>query len=113
MRTRWIAPSAAAVGVISILSHGMSAAQTPEKPGIEQTPQSPVIIRVGDRCWTRAEKQQGVVKVDACGRWYCGRADVKDIVEVRPNIAEVLNCTWRLEGDRCRCRRDTAGTTGR
>jgi hypothetical protein len=112
MRTRWIAPSAAAVGAIVILSHAMSAAQTPERPGIVQPPRSPVIIRVGDRCWTRAEKRQGVVKVDACGRWYCGRADVKDIIEVRPNIAEVLNCTWRLEGDRCRCRRDS-GTTGR
>jgi hypothetical protein len=103
---------AAAAGAVILLCQ-TSAAQTPERPSTAPSPRNPVIVNVGDPCWTRAERRKGVVKVDACGRWYCGRADVKDIIEVRPNIAEVLNCTWRLEGDRCRCRRDAAGPTSR
>ena len=70
------------------------------------------VVKVGDPCKTRTDPRSGVVKVDACGRWYCGREDVKDIIEVRPNIAEALNCTWRIEGTLCRCRRDAATTKG-
>jgi hypothetical protein len=72
----------------------------------------PTIVKVGDPCKTRTDPRSGVVKIDACGRWYCGRKDVKDIIEVRPNIADVLNCTWRLEGEQCRCRRNAETTKG-
>jgi hypothetical protein len=66
------------------------------------------IIKAGDACDRKTDKARGVVKIDACGRWYCGRADVKDIIEVRPRFAEEAGCTWRLEGTRCKCRRDPA-----
>lgn len=82
---------------LMFLSSGTAAAQSP----------TPTIVKVGDPCQRRTDTHVGVVKVDACGRWYCGREDIKDIIEVRPDIAEVLNCTWRLEGERCKCRRDT------
>jgi len=108
-----IACSRPAAGAILFLFCASAVAQTVERPPIRQPPQGQVVVTVGDPCRTRVERREGVVKMDACGRWYCGRADVKDIIEVRPNIAEVLNCTWRLVGDRCRCRRDAARTTGR
>ena len=65
-------------------------------------------IKAGDACPRKTDKAQGIVKVDACGRWYCGRADVKDIIEVRPKFGEEIGCTWRLEGQHCKCRRDPA-----
>lgn len=66
------------------------------------------LIKAGDACARKTDSARGVVKVDACGRWYCGRADAKDIIEERPRLAEELHCTWRLEGEHCRCRRDPA-----
>jgi hypothetical protein len=66
------------------------------------------LIKAGDACARKTDRAQGVVKIDACGRWYCGRADVKDIIEVRPRFAQEFHCTWRLDGEHCRCRRDPA-----
>jgi hypothetical protein len=67
------------------------------------------VIRVDDPCQRKTDKAPGAVRIDGCGRVYCGRADVKDIFVVWPNIADQLNCTWRLEDNRCRCRpRDSA-----
>jgi hypothetical protein len=66
------------------------------------------IIKAGDACDRKTDTARGIVKVDACGRWYCGRADVKDIIEVRPKYAEEVGCTWRLEDNRCKCRRSPA-----
>jgi hypothetical protein len=71
-----------------------------------RTNQAPVILKAGDPCRSRADPRPGVLKVDACGRWYCGRAEVKDIIEVRPDIAERLGCEWQLVGERCRCVRN-------
>jgi hypothetical protein len=68
-----------------------------------QTSQTPAILRVGDPCKSRTDPRPGVIKVDACGRWYCGRAEVKDIIELRPNIAAERGCEWQLDGNRCRC----------
>ena len=92
----------AAASLMFMLMGGAAAAQSP----------TPTIVKVGDPCQRRTDTRPGFVKVDACGRWYCGREDIKDIIEVRPNIAEVLNCTWRLEGEHCKCRRDAAPTKG-
>lgn len=66
------------------------------------------LIKAGDPCDRKTDKARGIVKVDACGRWYCGRADVKDIIELRPRYAEEVGCTWRLEDSRCKCRRGPA-----
>jgi len=61
----------------------------------------------GDACTRTSDARSGVVKQDACGRWYCGLTTVKDIFEQRPNIAAERGCTWRLEfssiGSQCRC----------
>jgi hypothetical protein len=82
-------------------------------PALSQTQPRPQqrqlkLIKTGDACDRKTDKAQGVVKVDACGRWYCGRGDAKDIIEVRPKYAQEIGCTWRLEDNRCKCRRHPA-----
>jgi hypothetical protein len=62
--------------------------------------------KLGDACQRHTDLRTGVVKRDACGRWYCGRTDVKDVIENRPNVAEEIGCVWTLQGDRCRCIRN-------
>jgi hypothetical protein len=113
MDTKTVAAAVIALGALLALSIAPAAAQTSERPTGTSPQRDPIVVGVGDPCWTRSEGRQGVLKVDACGRWYCGRADVKDIIEVRPDIAEALKCTWRLEGADCRCRRDAAGAIAR
>ena len=84
------------------------------RPATAQSPQArtPLELRVGDACTMRPDSRQGVIKVDACGRLYCGREDVKNIIEVRPNIAAQLGCEWQLVNQRCRCVRNPAPTQG-
>jgi hypothetical protein len=60
--------------------------------------------KIGDICTRRTDTRPGVIKRDACSRWYCGRSDQKDIIEIRPNWALETNCLWRLEGNACKCR---------
>jgi hypothetical protein len=60
--------------------------------------------KIGDVCTRRTDTRAGVIKRDACSRWYCGRSDQKDIIEIRPNWAMETNCLWRLEGNACKCR---------
>lgn len=71
------------------------------------------IVRSGDACQRKSDSRPGVVRIDGCGRVYCGKPDVKSLVEVRPTIADELNCTWRLEGNACRCRPNPSGSKGR
>ena len=59
--------------------------------------------RAGEQCIRRTDRIEGVVKVDACGRWYCGRVDFNDITVLNPNFAEGMKCSWTLVGDKCRC----------
>lgn len=102
VRPGYLASAAAMLVVVGFAAFGPARSQTqPQQRQLR-------IIKTGDTCTRRTEKAQGVVKVDACGRWYCGRSDVKDIIEVRPKFAEEFGCTWRLEGERCKCRRDLA-----
>jgi hypothetical protein len=91
----------AAAGVLVL---GTALSQTQTRPQQRQLK----LIKAGDACDRKTDTAQGIVKVDACGRWYCGRADVKDIIEVRPKYAEEVGCTWRLEDSRCKCRRGPA-----
>lgn len=80
---------------------------TPVASGSDQAGKR-VGIKIGDKCERKTDRIPGAVKRDGCGRWYCGRADVKDITEVVPNIEEVAQCTWRLEGRRCLCAKKEA-----
>ena len=71
-------------------------------------PQSfPPQYEVGAACERRSDDHPGVVKVDACGRIYCGRVDQNDITVLNPRLAQDMNCTWRVvEGERCKCVRN-------
>lgn len=60
-------------------------------------------MQPGDACQRRTDDHRGVIKVDACGRWYCGRVDVNDITVLNPRFAEDMQCTWQLVDDRCKC----------
>ena len=84
--------------VSSMLVLGTRSVLAQSQPAPTQT-----IIKVGDECTMRPAARQGIVKIDACGRFYCGRTDVKDIIEVRPKIAAELGCEWQLVNQRCRC----------
>ena len=66
------------------------------------------VAKIGDKCERKTDAIPGVIKRDGCGRWYCGRADVKDITELVPNIEEVAHCKWQLQGSRCLCAKSGA-----
>lgn len=74
-----------------------------DKAGTEKAKEGKHKLKVGEACKRKTDAIPGKVKRDACGRWYCGRADVKDISEIAPNLDKVAHCTWRLEGSRCLC----------
>lgn len=81
-------------------------AQNAPEPGSDEAhPMEPDSsrLKLGDACQRKTDNIPGKVKRDGCGRWYCGRADIKDIVELIPNVDKVANCTWRLQGNRCLC----------
>ena len=61
------------------------------------------IYHLGDTCVRKSDRKAGVVKSDACLRWYCSLPDAMDIIEVRPNLAQQLGCQWRVVNTKCRC----------
>jgi len=63
-------------------------------------------FRPGETCQRKTDDFPGVVKMDACHRVYCGRADVKDIMEIDPEIGTRLHCSWTLVKDHCKCVKD-------
>ncbi len=73
----------------------------------ETAPQSrrigPDGVVLGDRCMRRTDRIEGVVKIDACARWYCGRVDVNDITVLNPRFAKAMGCKWQLVEDKCKC----------
>lgn len=65
----------------------------------------PPTIFVGASCDRRSDTAAGVVKVDACGRPYCGRRDELDIAEINPDFARDMHCRWTItEDETCRCK---------
>jgi hypothetical protein len=109
----------AAAGLVFTTNAEHTSAQTPKstpkaqvQPPPETEVEAPVqprrIISRGDDCTRKGDPRPGVTRRDACGRWYCGKATERDIIELRPDHAEKFRCTWRLEGDRCLCRRTAA-----
>jgi hypothetical protein len=87
-------------------AHAATAQAEPEPGSDEAHPMKappPVKLKLGDACQRKTDNIAGKVKRDGCGRWYCGRADMKDIVEIVPNVDRVAHCTWRIQGTRCLC----------
>jgi hypothetical protein len=66
------------------------------------------LIQIGDPCTRRTDSLPGIVKIDGCGRFYCGRTEGKSLSDVRPDLGSQLDCTWTLEGGTCRCRLRTS-----
>ena len=62
---------------------------------------------LGEPCTMMTKNRPGVIKRDACKRWYCGRPGLRDIVESRPNLAAEMGCEWRLIGEHCLCQRSS------
>jgi hypothetical protein len=93
--------AASLVAAVSCIAAGAPHAVAQSPPQVAPSGQ-----KLGDACARKSDSAPGVVKRDACGRWYCGRTDVKDIIELRPNLAADLGCVWQLEGQRCRCVRN-------
>lgn len=109
----------AAAGFAFAVNPEQTSAQSPKSAPKEHPqaapkadPETPTkarrIVRRGDECVRKGDAHPGVVRRDACGCWYCGEAGERDIIELNPNLATKFRCTWRLEGDRCLCRRTVA-----
>lgn len=60
---------------------------------------------LGEPCTMMTKNQPGVIKRDACQRWYCGRKDFQDIIQLRPNFAAEMGCEWRIVNQHCLCQR--------
>ena len=88
-----------AVAAVLPLSAGDAMVQASSSPPASNKP----IVRLGDSCDRRTDKEPGKVKRDACGRWYCGMAKSQDVMEINPTIATQVGCTWQVVGDFCRC----------
>jgi hypothetical protein len=83
---------------IAIFLYGAVLSLAAETPRVG--PQGAIL---GESCKRQTDNFEGIVKVDACGRWYCGRIDVNDITVLSPQFAEKMFCTWRLINDKCKC----------
>lgn len=95
---------AVALGFLSIIPGAPGAvvwAQTAQ----QMTRIGPEGVVLGETCTRRTDRFAGVIKVDACGRWYCGRVDINDITVLNPRFAETMKCSWELVDDKCKCRR--------
>ena len=85
--------------------------------GYAQPAQSPIAVqpniaaqqaqghdfKIGEACKQMTGKS-GIIKRDACQRWYCSRPEYQDITERRPNLAAEIGCEWQLVGVHCLCR---------
>ncbi len=96
----------AAVLFISLIERGH--AQSPQapiavQPNIATLQSQGHVFKVGQACKQMSGKA-GIIKRDACQRWYCSRPEYQDISERRPNFAADMGCEWQLVGLRCLCR---------
>jgi hypothetical protein len=62
-------------------------------------------VVLGEKCTRRTDNIEGIVKTDACGRWYCGRIDVNDITVLSPRFADLMGCKWTLIDSKCKCQK--------
>jgi hypothetical protein len=94
------APAQAIRWIMLALAVTIFAGPLPAHAGDEQS------FRPGATCKRKTDDFPGVIKMDACHRVYCGRADVKDIMEIDPEIGTRLHCSWKLVSDHCKCVKD-------
>lgn len=81
---------------------------TPPSVSAAEAAASKKEFKPGAACKRKTDDFAGVVKMDACHRVYCGRKDVKDIMEIDSDIGTRLHCTWQLVRDHCKCIRSGA-----
>lgn len=78
-------------------------APIPVQPNIATLQSQGHAFKIGEPCKQMSGKA-GIIKRDACQRWYCSRPEYQDITERRPNFAADLGCEWQLVGLHCLCR---------
>src|ERR1019366_9459223 len=66
----------------------------PVQPNIALLQAQGHVFKLGEACTRMSKNKPGVMKRDACGRWYCGRTEWEDINESRPNFAAEMGCEW-------------------
>jgi hypothetical protein len=85
------------------------AAQTPQpipvQPNIATLQTQGHVFKVGEPC-KMMSGSAGLIKRDACQRWYCSRPGYLDITVRQPNFAAELGCHWQLVGTHCLCQPD-------
>lgn len=96
--------------LISLIERGYAQspqAPIPVQPNIAAMQSQGHVFKVGQAC-KQMTGRSGIIKRDACQRWYCSRPEYQDITERRPNFAADMKCEWQLVGLHCLCRQ--AGT---
>jgi hypothetical protein len=63
------------------------------------------VFKIGEPC-KMMSGSAGLIKRDACQRWYCSRPGYQDITERQPNFAAEIGCHWQLFGEHCLCKPD-------
>ncbi|WP_143530306.1 hypothetical protein [Rhizobium sp. RU36D] len=95
------------IGTLGMAGPAQTQTETQAQPQTRQqsTTVGPKGVVLGRSCTRRTDRFPGVIKVDACGRWYCGRVDINDITVLNPHLAEDMKCNWTLIYDKCKCLR--------
>ncbi len=60
-------------------------------------------LKPGDKCQRKSDKAAGVVRPDACGRWYCVKARGRTFMDSHPHFHSRNACSWKVVSDRCLC----------
>jgi hypothetical protein len=92
---------------ISLIERGYAQSPQPPipvQPNIAAQQAQGHVFKIGEPC-KQMTGRSGIIKRDACQRWYCSRTDYQDITERRPNFATEMGCEWQLVGLHCLCRK--------
>lgn len=95
----------AALLLASLVATGhaqMAQSPMPVQPNIAALQAQGHDFKIGEAC-KRMSGGSGIIKRDACQRWYCSRTDYQDVTERRPNLATEIGCEWQLVGQHCLC----------
>ena len=95
---------------LSLIEHGYAQSTQPPiavQPNIAAQQAQGYAFKIGEPCKQMTGKA-GIIKRDACQRWYCSRPEYQDVIERRPNFATEIGCEWQLVGLHCQCRKPGA-----